>query len=276
MNSRIERQLGSTGLTSERVVVADSNNFTRHLYRVHVHAFKSPNTKFSWPRWTRAPSATAATWRNATYRDDPIPFDSIRISSCSRTNRETSGHTREVSARRTVRVYRTKRMRWLRRHERRARKSRELSKSRGNLTPRRRLCGAKTSPTCGLWHLLNLILASPPFLPRLGLPRGMYPRDILKNVSTRSTSRSISLSFVGRFIRDLPFSFCHCVFYILPLSIFSRLLPPARSTSDDVSIKRRGSIQPMASTRKSARSSGGRESFFEARGGRRFRGEELY
>lgn len=39
----------------------------------------------------------------------------------------------------------------------------ELSKSRGNLTPCRRVCGAKTSPTCGLWHLLNLILASSPF-----------------------------------------------------------------------------------------------------------------
>lgn len=179
--------------------------------------------------------------RRATQRIAMIRFRSIRSEFhrvAERIAKRVDAH--EVSASRTARVHRTKRihvprMRWLGRHERRARKSRELSKSRGNLTPRRRLCGAKTSPTCGLWHLLNLILASPPFLPRLGLPRGMRPRDIPKNVSTRSTSRSISLSFVGRFIRDLPFSFCDCIFYFLPLSIFSlehRARDPATCSFD--------------------------------------------
>lgn len=41
---------------------------------------------------------------------------------------------------------------------------------RGNPTPCRRLCGAEASPTCGLWHLLNLTPASSPFSLRLGLP----------------------------------------------------------------------------------------------------------
>lgn len=55
----------------------------------------------------------------------------------------------------------------LRRHNRVHQYARQGRNYRGrarNLTLRGRLCNAKTSPTCVPWHLLNLALASSPFI----------------------------------------------------------------------------------------------------------------
>lgn len=121
-------------------------------------------------------------------------------------------------------------MRSLRGHEReedvrggRRGRGAELSKSRGNLTPCRRVCGAETSPTCGLWHLLNLILASSllPFL-RLGLPLGMYPScDVPRGRGTVLDPRCAFCRAIFSFdSRDLFISFFRIKMERFPTTCF--------------------------------------------------------
>lgn len=67
-----------------------------------------------------------------------------------------------------------------------------------NPTPRRRLCNAKTSPTCTPWHLLNLALASSPYL---------SSRITVRPYSSAHRPTPWMSDFVARFVEiNVPYS----------------------------------------------------------------------
>lgn len=112
--------------------------------------------------------------------------------------------------------------------ERAAGNASELSKRlRRNPTPRRRLCGAKTSPTCGLWHLLNLIPASSCLSASQArvtrAPRG-YPRLL-------RSQRILDVPCLD------PAVFCSAIYW-LPPSLLSLPLLPATCYFPDRTIFR--------------------------------------
>ena len=144
-----------------------------------------------------------------------------------------------------------------------------------------------------MWHLLNLILASPlPVLSRLELPpegcvcqRAATPSPLTRSAPVLR-SRCSSSSFRAIYRQTslppslLPFLARPFTYYLLStvsVPFPSRAQPPARSPSDDISIKKTrlvDSADAAASTRKSASPSGGSKRFLRSEDG--FRGEELY